>query len=119
MCGRRSQRLWALPKGTPEDTETREETALREAEEETGLQLKIGRPIGVIEYQFVCSKNFTNCHKKVYYFLMEPIGGNTDSHDEEFDVVSWFSIRDAAEKMSFQNEVEIVKKGMAMVEGQS
>ncbi len=37
LCGRSSDNLWALPKGTPDAGETPEETALRETREETGL----------------------------------------------------------------------------------
>ena len=41
LCGRGAPPIWALPKGTPEPGETREQTALREASEETGLELAI------------------------------------------------------------------------------
>lgn len=33
-------RLWVLPKGTPDEGETIEETALREVREETGLDVR-------------------------------------------------------------------------------
>ena len=33
--------VWGLPKGTPEDGETHEQTALREVSEETGLRVSI------------------------------------------------------------------------------
>src|SRR5262249_19798213 len=39
LCGRPARGLWALPKGTPEATETLEQTAQREVTEETGLQV--------------------------------------------------------------------------------
>src|SRR6185503_12525175 len=35
---------WTLPKGTPKAGETREETALREVAEETGLEVRITGP---------------------------------------------------------------------------
>lgn len=38
MCGRTADGLWALPKGTPEEGETLDETALREVREETGVK---------------------------------------------------------------------------------
>jgi 8-oxo-dGTP pyrophosphatase MutT (NUDIX family) len=33
LCGRSSQGLWALPKGTPDQGENLEQTAVREVEE--------------------------------------------------------------------------------------
>jgi 8-oxo-dGTP pyrophosphatase MutT (NUDIX family) len=39
---------WTLPKGTPHAGETREETALREVGEETGLEVRITGPLDSI-----------------------------------------------------------------------
>ena len=52
LCGRTSERLWALPKGTPEPGESLEQTALREVREETGLGVEIERELGTIDYTF-------------------------------------------------------------------
>ena len=51
LCGRTAERLWALPKGTPEPDESLEQTALSEVREETGLQIKIGTPFFVSEWR--------------------------------------------------------------------
>jgi 8-oxo-dGTP pyrophosphatase MutT (NUDIX family) len=52
LCGRSSDRLWALPKGTPEPGETLEETALREVREETGVEVEPDGLVGEIKYWF-------------------------------------------------------------------
>ena len=55
--------------------------------EETGLEVRITEPLDSIEYWFV--QRGTRIHKTVHYFLMEPIGGDLDRHDHEFDQVKW------------------------------
>ena len=70
----RDGRTWTLPKGTPEPGESREQTALREVDEETGLEVRITSRCESIEYNFVQAG--TRIHKTVHYFLMEPIGGD-------------------------------------------
>ncbi len=85
----RDGRTWTLPKGTPHPGETREETALREVQEETGLKVQITGTLDSIEYWFVQSG--TRIHKTVHYFLMEPAGGDLAKHDHEFDEVRWVS----------------------------
>jgi 8-oxo-dGTP pyrophosphatase MutT (NUDIX family) len=118
LCGRTSQSLWALPKGTPEAGETREQTALREVSEETGLEVVIREYIGDIEYWFFLPGG-ERCHKTVYYYLMTQTGGDMSRHDSEFDDVRWFSAPDALETMTHQNEVQVVEKGLSMVAEQT
>ena len=115
LCGKRMpRRFWALPKGTPETGETREQTALREVNEETGLQVRTQFFIDSIQYWFVRPYDGVRCHKTVLYYLMDSIGGDTSLHDNEFDEVRWFSVEDALKTMSYGNEAEVVKKGLSM-----
>ncbi len=116
LCGKRMPRqLWALPKGTPERGETREQTAIREVTEETGLKVRVQFFIDSIQYSFVRPHDGVRCHKTVLYHLMDPIGGDMSLHDNEFDEVRWFSVKDALKTMSYGNEAEVVKKGLSMV----
>src|SRR5688500_17276339 len=64
---------WSLPKGHFKKRETREETALREVREETGLDAEIIEPLGTIDYWF--TEGDTRYHKYVHYFLMRSLGG--------------------------------------------
>ena len=118
LCGRTSQSLWALPKGTPEAGETREQTALREVSEETGLEVVIQKYIGDIEYSLFLPGG-ERCHKTVYYYLMTHTGGDMSRHDSEFDDVQWFPAPNALETMTHQNEVRVVEKGLSMVAEQT
>jgi 8-oxo-dGTP pyrophosphatase MutT (NUDIX family) len=102
----RDGRTWTLPKGTPEHGESTEQTALREVGEETGLVVKITGPLEDIEYWFVQSG--TRIHKTVHYFMMEPVGGDLDRHDREFDQVRWIDFADAPTMLTFETERALV-----------
>jgi 8-oxo-dGTP pyrophosphatase MutT (NUDIX family) len=103
---------WSLPKGTPSGDETMEQTALREVEEETGLQVRILAPVGPIDYYFV--QQGTRIHKTVHYYLMEPVGGDLSLHDHEFDEVRWVPLQDAQALMSFPTEREVVARAVPL-----
>jgi 8-oxo-dGTP pyrophosphatase MutT (NUDIX family) len=109
----RDGRTWTLPKGTPHQNETREETALREVGEETGLEVRITGRLDQIEYSFVQSG--TRIHKTVYYFLMEPVGGDLDRHDHEFEQVRWIDFADAATVLTFETERALVAQAATVL----
>jgi 8-oxo-dGTP pyrophosphatase MutT (NUDIX family) len=104
----RGGRTWTLPKGTPDPGETVEETASREVTEETGLQVDIVGPLGSIEYSFV--KDGVRIEKTVHYFLMQPLGGDLDLHDEEFEEVRWVDIDEAPDLLTFATERDLVAR---------
>jgi 8-oxo-dGTP pyrophosphatase MutT (NUDIX family) len=105
---------WTLPKGTPNPGESREQTALREVGEETGLEVRITDELDSIEYWFV--QRGTRIHKTVHYFLMEPIGGDLARHDHEFDEVRWVAFDDAGSLLTFETERALVAKAAEVVD---
>ena len=109
----RDGRTWTLPKGTPERGETAEQTAVREVAEETGLEVRITRPLDHIEYWFVQSG--TRIHKTVHYFLMEPTGGDLDRHDHEFEQVRWIPFDEAQAILTFETERALVQRAAAVL----
>ena len=113
ICGRESDGVWGLPKGTPNTGESLEETALREVSEETGLQVQILRKLGVVEYWF--SRAGVRYHKWVHYFLMEATGGDTSTHDVEYDRVEWYPLEAALKTLTFKNEIENAAKVARMM----
>ena len=116
ICGRDSDGVWGLPKGTPDEGESLEETASREVSEETGLQVRIIDKLGVVQYWF--SREGIRYHKWVHYYLMEATGGDTAAHDVEYDRVEWRPVAGALKTLSFKNEAEMVARARAMIEGQ-
>ena len=114
LCGRNSPPIWALPKGTPDPGETREQVALREVSEETGLEVRTEGFIGSIDYWFVRPPDGVRCHKTVYFYLMSATGGDISRHDQEFDDVRWFPDGEALKVMTYGNEVKVVEKGLSM-----
>jgi 8-oxo-dGTP pyrophosphatase MutT (NUDIX family) len=116
VLGRRTREgdrvTWSLPKGTPDKNESAEQTALREVNEETGLEVRIVAPVGPIQYFF--TQRGKRIHKTVHYYLMEATGGDMANHDHEFDEVVWVSIVEAQALMSFPTEREIVEQALSI-----
>ena len=112
VCGRRSPRIWGLPKGKPEEGETLEETALREVAEETGLKVRTEAHIDSIQYWFVAAG--VRYHKTTHFYLMSVTGGDTSLHDCEYDLVEWVPAWQALKILTHENEARIVEKGLAM-----
>ena len=121
IVGRVGENLWALPKGTPDYDETIEETAIREVQEETGLDVNLVSTIDSTRYSFVRSKHNhliserenpranIKVNKTVYWYLMEPHGGCFEDHDHEYDVACWTDLDAALEKLTYYSEAKIVR----------
>ena len=115
LVGRIKHDLWALPKGTPRAGETPEVTALREVREETGLLTRIVAEIGRIEYTF--SRKGVRYRKEVLHFLMEVVGGDIADHDEEYDRVEWVPLDEAIQRLTHENEAEMVRRAESLLIG--
>jgi 8-oxo-dGTP pyrophosphatase MutT (NUDIX family) len=114
LVGRSHAGIWALPKGTPKAGETIEQVAIREVQEETGLQVQLIGYIGSISYSFV--RDQVRYHKQVRHFLLEAIGGDIALHDHEYDLVQWFSLPEACRHLTYQNEVNILYQAEDMLQ---
>ena len=117
LVGRTSDGSWVLPKGTPGEGETTQETALREVREETGLDVRILRPLGDMEYWFAAGGE--RVHKLVSFFLMEAVGGDPSLHDHEYDLVRWVSVSDARRMLTFDTYRDVLDRALAPEEAAS
>ncbi len=117
LCGRVSEGLWALPKGTPEHGESIEQTALREVSEETGLGVEIVGDLGTIAYGFARPAQGVRFEKTVRHFLLRPNGaGRVEDHDHEYDRVEWFAGQEALRIMTHHNEAVVVRRALELIE---
>ena len=86
---REDLRMWTLPGGGREPGETPEQTAVREAHEETGYEVALDRFVG--EYW---RPQMPRGGDRQRLYLAHVIGGDPSAHDWESVAVRWFD-RDA------------------------
>jgi len=111
LLGRGTDGSWVFPKGTPTAGESLEETALREVREETGLDVRILRPLGEMTYSFAAGGD--RVQKVVHFFLMEPIGGDPSLHDAEYDEVRWVTVPEARRMLTFDTYRDVLDRALA------
>ncbi len=101
--------VWQLPKGLIEPGELKEDAAVREVAEETGLKGVQLQPLDKIEYWYVWDygNGKERVHKRVHFFLFRYVSGSTDDHDDEVDEARWFTVAEARQRLSFANERRI------------
>ncbi len=116
LIAKKQQRVWALPKVRVDPGEEPEQTAVREVYEETGLKTEVKGLVEQIDYHFFWRENETLYHKKVYFYLMDPVGGEIAPRDPEADLARWFSLGDAYRQLTYLNEKEILRKAQRLLE---
>jgi 8-oxo-dGTP pyrophosphatase MutT (NUDIX family) len=105
---RRGDLAWGLPKGLVEPDETREQTAVREVREETGLEADVEAPLGEIRYFYVWEG--VRVRKEVHFFLMRATGGDVSQHDHEMEDVRWFPLSIALRRATYKGEREVLQR---------
>ena len=107
---------WVFPKGIIGDTdkkETKEQTAVREVEEETGVKAEIIKPLTPVIYWYVREKE--KIKKTVYYFLMHYISGDIADHDWEMEDAGWFEVEEAMKLLSFKRDRELLERAVEIM----
>ncbi len=99
---------WVFPKGLIGDhqkNETKEETALREVREESGITAEIIEPLTPETYWY----NLDNEKRKktVYYFLMRYISGDPSQHDWEMEAVEWLPESEVEHRLTYPSDKKV------------
>lgn len=116
LCQHSQHHGWVFPKGLIGDHvegESKEATALREVKEETGADGKIIRPLSPITYWYVWEGE--KIKKTVYYFLMEHIGGDIASHDDEMENVEFLPADQVANRLSYKADKKIWQQASELI----
>lgn len=116
VCQHSQHHGWVFPKGLIGDThkrEKKEDTALREVKEETGIIGKILKPLSPVTYWY----QFKNekIRKTVYYFLMEYISGDTKDHDHEMENVEWLPIEDVEKRLTHRSDKKVFEEARRLL----
>jgi 8-oxo-dGTP pyrophosphatase MutT (NUDIX family) len=105
------QNRWQLPKGLVDDGENPEITAVREAREEGGVSSEVVQLIETIEYWYAGLDNGIRVrfHKRVHFYLLRYLSGDTKDHDWEVNEARWVPIEDATSQLAFDNERRVME----------
>jgi 8-oxo-dGTP pyrophosphatase MutT (NUDIX family) len=109
---------WQLPKGLVGRDETPERAALREVREETGLECEIVAPLELVEYWYFSkgSARRVRFHKRVHFYLMRYLSGETEGHDDEVNEARWVDSEDAAAMLAFKGERKALAEALEKLE---
>jgi 8-oxo-dGTP pyrophosphatase MutT (NUDIX family) len=107
---------WVFPKGLIGDNikgEKKEETAVREVEEETGVLAALGHPLPPITYWY--QMDGITRKKTVYYFLMEFISQDLHKKDTEMEHVEWLPIHEVEKRLTYPSDKKVWQQAQTIL----
>ncbi len=100
---------WVLPKGTVEEGEEYNETALREVKEETGVSANIIKYVGKSQYSFNTSRD-TVVKDVHWYLMMADSYYSKPQREEYFEDSGYYKYHEAYHMLKFLNEKQMLEK---------
>ena len=55
--------------------------------------------------------------KRVAFFLMQAVGGDTSLHDHEMEDVRWFPLAEALSAASYPSERQVIRRAAEALDG--
>ena len=113
---RDSYKNWGFPKGHLEVDEPPELAAVREVQEETGLDdLALRGEIDTIDWYFRFRGRLI--HKICHFYLMEsPSAATSPQREEGITACRWATMSDALQSISYANARVVLERAASMVE---
>lgn len=93
--------------------ETKEEAAVREVKEETGVEAQIVRGILPVTYWYVFDHE--KIKKTVYYYVMKFTGGDIEKHDQEMENVEWVEFDKVLEKLTYKSDKQAFEEAKDII----
>ncbi|CAB4939068.1 unannotated protein [freshwater metagenome] len=103
---RRGRLVWSMPKGHLEPGETAEDAAIREVQEETGIESHVIATLGTIDFWFMSQER--RIHKTVHHYLLEADGGELSDADVEVVKVAWIPLEEVSDLLRYPDERRLV-----------
>ncbi len=100
---------WSFPKGKLDPGETLEKAARREVEEETGLQCRVGKRVGLVRYVDARGQQ-----KAVVYWLMTPEKGSFEPN-REVDAIDWLPLENASRRCSYRHDMKLLREDVERI----
>jgi 8-oxo-dGTP pyrophosphatase MutT (NUDIX family) len=113
--------LWALPKGNIARGEKPDESALREVQEETGLEGTLVAKLGDVRYVYVWAGE--RVFKVVSFYLLRyargRLGDLSPQHAHEVAEVRWLPLEEAPGLLAYRGERDMAERALALLGDQA
>lgn len=102
---------WSLPGGVLECGETLREAVIREAREETGLEVETGEMLGVYERVIRSEDGRVRYHYVLIDFLCRPVAGHPKAGTDAADV-RWFPRHELPSLKLPADTLDVIERGL-------